>query len=73
VTKLLKYEIRPSDLPVVLVNGKKHFLKYTTGAYFVLFFHMLTRCVFSATPNLSSICCQQISNCSGILVPYMQE
>jgi hypothetical protein len=56
VTKLLKYELRPSDLPVVLVNGKKHFLKYTV-AYFVLFFHMLIRCVFSATPNLSSICC----------------
>jgi hypothetical protein len=56
VTKLLKYELRPSDLPVVLVNGKKHFQKYT-GAHFVLFFHMLTRCVFSVTPNLSSICC----------------
>jgi hypothetical protein len=54
VIKLLKYELRPSDLPVVLVNGKKQFLKYT-GAHFDLIFHMLARCVFSATPNLSSV------------------
>jgi hypothetical protein len=59
VTKLLKYELRPSDLPVVLVNEKKHFLKYTK-AHFILFFHMLTRCVFSATPNLLKEICPRV-------------
>ena len=46
VINVLKYEFRPSDLPVVLVNGKKLFLKYT-GAHVVFDFHMFCRCLFS--------------------------
>ena len=62
---VLKYEFSPSDLPVVLVNGKNLFLKYAR-TYICLIRHMFFKCLFSATSKHSNMCCHVSSNSSTV-------
>jgi hypothetical protein len=64
-TKVLKYKFNPSDLHVVLVNGKKLCLKYTSAHVFLLA-HMFWRCVFSAKLKFPNHVCATNACVEGV-------
>ena len=60
-----------SYLPVVLVKGKKHFLKYV-GAHIDLVEDMFWKCSLPCISYFTSMLCHNISNSSGDSVKLMQ-
>ena len=58
-----------SDLPVVLMKGKKHFLKYA-GAHIDLVKDMFWK--WACISYLTSMLCHNVSNSSGDSVKLMQ-
>jgi len=61
-----------SDLPVVLVKGKKHFLKYA-GAHIDLVEDMFWKCSLPCISYFTSMLCHNISNSSGDSVKLVQQ